>query len=232
MVNIAPQEGEQISQIVEEYLEAIYRLEEKEGWAKTSEIAQQMQVALGTITNTVKRLKKQGYIVHKPYKGVKLTVKGRKIALNVIMKHRLAERLLTDILHMDWDKSHELACRLEHSLTEDMIKSLRKVLGHPKTCPHGNPIPTSCGGVFEDFSKPLIDFKPGSTVVIVKIADENREILNYLSSLHLKPGVKVKIGSRDPFGEYITIEINSDLHVLNRRIAAAVYGGKQVSSKS
>ncbi len=218
----------EISPIVEEYLEVIYRLEEKNEWARTSEIAQQLQVALGTITNTMKRLEKQGYIQHKPYKGVKLTKKGRKIALSVIRRHRLAERLLTDLLHMDWSKSHELACKLEHSLTEDIAKSIKKALGHPKTCPHGNPIPTSCGSIFEETSKPLMDFKPGDMVTIMKIIGESREVLEYFSSLGLKPGVKLRIEGKDPFGEHVTVKKNAYLHVLNRKVASVVYVKEEV----
>src|SRR4030042_4920051 len=82
----------------EEYLECIYKLQEKSGVARTSDIVKSLGVAPGTVTNTVEWLEKEGLVAHKPYKGVKLTHKGRKIALQVIRKHRLSERLLVDIL--------------------------------------------------------------------------------------------------------------------------------------
>ena len=89
---------EEISATVEEYLEAIYRLEEKKGSAKTGDLAKELNVTLGTITNTIENMEKQNLVIHKPYKGVKLTKKGRKLALDVVRRHRLSERLLTDIL--------------------------------------------------------------------------------------------------------------------------------------
>ena len=89
-----------VSSEAEEYLEAIYRLEKKTGFAKTMELARQLKVVPGSVTNTVESLERRGLVTHEPYKGVKLTEKGRRIALNVLRRHRLAERLLTDILHL------------------------------------------------------------------------------------------------------------------------------------
>ena len=118
---------------IEEYLEGIYRLQERNGVARTSNIVKLLQVVPGTVTNTVEKLEKEGLVIHEPYRGVKLTEKGFKIALRVLRKHRLSERLLTDILSMDWDEAHEAACRLEHAITDNIIKKLEKALGHPKT---------------------------------------------------------------------------------------------------
>jgi len=131
---------EEISATVEEYLEAIYKLEERRDAAKTGDLAKQLKVALGTVTNTIENMEKQNLVVHEPYKGVKLTDKGRKRALNVIRRHCLSERLLTDILRLEWSKVHDAACKLEHAFAdEELSRSLDEALGHPKTCPHGNP---------------------------------------------------------------------------------------------
>ncbi|HIE54765.1 MAG TPA: metal-dependent transcriptional regulator, partial [Chromatiaceae bacterium] len=92
--------NKEVSPVLEEYLEALYRIEEKKGVVKTGDLAKELRVALGTITNTIKSMERQNLIVHTPYKGVKLTAKGRKLALDVIRRHRLSERLLTDILKM------------------------------------------------------------------------------------------------------------------------------------
>ncbi|MBS7623304.1 metal-dependent transcriptional regulator [Candidatus Bathyarchaeota archaeon] len=183
----------EVSQSIEEYLENIYRLQERVGCAKTKELAKKMQVTLGTVTNTVELLEREGLVEHRPYRGVKLTKDGRRIALGVIRRHRLAERLLADILHLDWSRVHEGACRLEHVLTEDLAKPLGKILGHPKTCPHGNPIPTRCGGIVEERCKRLIDLKPDEEGAIVKFTEEDQSLLQYLRSLGLMPGVSVKV---------------------------------------
>jgi DtxR family Mn-dependent transcriptional regulator len=140
-----------VTDVVEKYLEAIYRIQEGEGGrARTSSIVKALRVVPGTVTSTVERLEKDGLVQHAPYKGVRLTKKGRFIALQVIRRHRLCERLLTDILRVDIGKSHELARRIEHAIDdEDIIRNLEKALDHPRTCPHGRPIPTKCGAIIE-----------------------------------------------------------------------------------
>ena len=118
-----------VSPTIEEYLEQIYRLEKEHGVARTKHLSEMVGVSLGTVTNTIKALESQNLITHKPYKGVNLTEAGLKIAIDVIRRHRLAERLLTDFLKLDWSRVHEHACRLEHAIADDLIKPLEKALG-------------------------------------------------------------------------------------------------------
>ena len=214
--------SEEISAVIEEYLECIYRLQEKSGVARTSDIVKSLGVVPGTVTNTVKWLEKEGLVTHKPYKGVKLTEKGRKIALQVIRRHRLSERLLTDILHMEWDKVHDAACKLEHSLTNEIIKPLEKALKHPKTCPHGNPIPTKCGGIIKEESQPLTELGTGEQSTIVKIIEERTDLLHYLNKLGLVPGASIEILEKAPLNGPITVKVGSTSHALSRAIASVI----------
>lgn len=214
--------SQEVSPTSEEYLEAIYKLNEKTGSAKTSNLADQLQVSLGTITNTIENLEKQGLITHEPYKGVKLTEKGRKVALNVIRRHRLSERLLTDILHVDWSKVHNAACKLEHDLTRDVIEPLEKILGHPKTCPHGNPIPTESGRVVEEKSEFLANLNPKQSGVIIKITEENPDVLRYLATLGLLPGASVEVEEKAPFNGPIIVKVMGASYALGRNIASII----------
>jgi len=213
----------EISPSIEEYLESIYKLEEREGLARTKELAERMHVGLGTITNTVEMLERQGLVVHRPYKGIKLTGDGRRIALDVIRRHRLAERLLTDILEMDWSRAHEPACKLEHGLTEEVIKPLGKILGHPKTCPHGNPIPTRYGGIIEEKSESLIDLKPKERGTIVKITEEDRDLLHHLRSFGLLVGTRVRVEEKIPFDGSVVVKLNDVEHSLSTKAASAIW---------
>ena len=213
----------EVTQVVEEYLEGIYRLQEKSGVARTSDIVKLLQVVPGTVTNTVERLEKEGMLEHEPYKGVKLTDKGRKIALDVIRRHRLSERLLTDFIRVDWDKAHDAACKLEHSITDDVIKKLEKALGHPKTCPHGNPIPTACGGIVEEKSEPLSAFDSKESGVIVKIKDETPEVLEYIAALGLLPGASIEIVERAPFDGPMTVKVGGANHALSLSMASIIW---------
>jgi DtxR family Mn-dependent transcriptional regulator len=215
--------SQEISAVIEEYLECIFKLQEKSGVARTNDIVKSVGVVPGTVTNTVEWLEKEGLVTHKPYKGVKLTEKGRKIALQVIRRHRLSERLLTDILHMEWDKVHDEACKLEHGITEEVIKPLEKALRHPKTCPHGNPIPTKCGGIIEEKSRPLVGLVKGEQSEIVKITEENSSLLRYLGELGLVPGVSVYIVEKAPFDGPLTVKVGSTIHALSRGVASIIY---------
>jgi len=212
----------EVTAVIEEYLEAIYRLQEKSGAARTSDIVEMLEVVPGTVTNTVERLEKEGYVTHEPYKGVKLTGKGIKIALQVVRRHRLSERLLTDILHVEWEKVHDAACKLEHGITDEIIKPLEKTLRHPKTCPHGNPIPTKCGGIIEEKSQPLTELNEKEQGTIVKITEEKSDLLHYLRTLGLILGASVEVVEKAPFNGLITIKVGVTSRSIRRAIASII----------
>ena len=211
------------SSSVEEYLENIYVLQETKGLAKTKELAVKMHVSLGTITNTVEMLERHGLVAHKPYRGIRLTEEGRKIALDVKRRHRLLERLLTDILHMDWSKVHEAACRLEHGLTEDVMKSLGRILRHPKTCPHGNPIPTKCGGIIEQKSQCLMNLKPQEYGTVVKIIEEDRQLLECLRSLGLVVGASVRVEKKIQSNGSMVLNLGDTQRRLSSDITSVIW---------
>ena len=215
-----------VSPIMEEYLEHIYRIEEH-GATRTKNLAEMVGVSLGTVTNTVEALERQSLVTHEPYKGVKLTEAGRKIAVDVIRRHRLAERLLTDFLKIDWSRVHDQACGLEHAITDDLIKPLDKALGHPKTCPHGNPIPTMCGGILEEESQPLEALDEGEKSVVLKIVDERQDLLEYLMRINLVPGAHVEIDEKAPFDGPISVKIDGQRHPISRKIASLIYVKKR-----
>jgi len=211
-----------VSSEAEEYLETIYRLERKTGSAKTMELARQLKVVPGSVTNTIENLERRGLVIHEPYKGVKLTEKGRKLALRVLRRHRLAERLLTDVLGLEWSKVHDAACKLEHAFSNDVIKPLEKALGHPKTCPHGNPIPTKCGGIFEEKSEPLTNLNPQEEGTVVKIIEEESDLLQHLATLGLTPGTSIKVVEKTPLNGLITVKVDGTKHALSRKVASIV----------
>jgi DtxR family Mn-dependent transcriptional regulator len=212
----------EVTAVVEEYLETIYRLQEKDEVARTSDLVNLLRVAPGTVTNTVERLEKEDYVTHEPYKGVKLTEKGLKIALQVVRRHRLSERLLADILHVEWDKVHDAACKLEHGITDEIDKPLEKALRHPKTCPHGNPIPTKCGGILEEKSQPLSLLSEREKGIVVKITDEKSDLLRYLDTLGLVPGACIEILEKAPFNGPITLKVGSTNHAISRAMASVI----------
>lgn len=215
--------GEEVTQVVEEYLECIYRLQEKEGVARTSNIVKSLRVAPGTVTNTVERLEGEGFVTHVSYRGVKLTEKGRRIALQVVRRHRLSERLLVDILKMDWNIVHETACRLEHSLTEDMLDHLEKALNYPKTCPHGNPIPSKQGIIVEGETRSLLALSTGERGMVVKVVEEEPDLLAYFKRLGLIPGALVEVLEKPALEDLMRIRVNSKNRVLSNALASIIH---------
>lgn len=156
-----------------------------------------MHIVPGSITNTIEHLESHGLVTHEPYRGVKLTREGEKIALNIIRKHRLAERLLTDVLKAEWSTVHEDACKLEHALTKNLTDLLDKRLGYPKFCPHGNPIPTENGLIEEQPCMALVDVNFGENYVVDRIVDEEHVNLQLLAERNVKPGAHVQVRSRN-----------------------------------
>jgi len=180
----------ELSYDAEEYLEAIYKLQKRSGIAKTKELARELNVVPGSVTNTIEHLEKHGLVRHQPYKGVKLTKKGEKLALDIVRRHRLAERLLTDLLNAEWSEVHESACKLEHALTKETITLLENRLGHPKFCPHGNPIPTEEGYVKEEKGIiPITEINLNRIYIVTKITNEKRENLKTLASKGIKTNI-------------------------------------------
>jgi DtxR family Mn-dependent transcriptional regulator len=207
----------------EEYLEAIYRLENKTGHARTMELSRELGVVPGSITNTVENLERKQLVIREPYKGVKLTASGRKIASSILRRHRLAERLLTDFLQIDWSEVHDPACKLEHALTPEILKPLEKALGHPKRCPHGNPIPTACGGIHEEETIALNELEAQTTGKIIKIIEEKPEVLRELVKLKLMPGTQLKVVKNTGKVEQIEIMVAEKNCTIDRDLASIIY---------
>lgn len=128
------------SEQVEEYLKAIYDIAGKDGAARTTAIAKCLNISPPSVTEAMQKLAEQGFVIYEPYKGVTLTKEGLAIATKIKRKHRLLEVFFTDILHLDKDKAHTEACKMEHSLSDETENALCNMLNSPAKCPHGSPI--------------------------------------------------------------------------------------------
>jgi DtxR family Mn-dependent transcriptional regulator len=210
-----------ISSEAEEYIEAIYRLQTRSGVAKTKELAEELHVVPGSVTNTIEHLEKHGLVEHEPYRGVKLTTKGERLALDILRRHRLAERLLTDILKAEWSDVHESACKLEHALTKDVIALLEKRLGSPRVCPHGNPIPTKNGEMEEEECYPLTEISLNMVYRVAKITNEKQEKLLTLANRGLKPDTLVQVLEKN--SKKMVLNVNGRKRVLTHDEASNVW---------
>jgi DtxR family Mn-dependent transcriptional regulator len=208
----------QVTQGIEEYIEAIWRVTES-GQAAAKNLAQHLGVAPPSVTGMLKRLSALGLVEYKPYGKISLSAKGRRLAAALIRRHRLSERLLTDILGLPWEKAHSEACKFEHLITGEVEQRLSARLGKIDTCPHGHPIDISAA----DESFPLTEARPSASVNVASITDESPEVLRYLAGLGIVPGAKLKITRREPLADGpILIEIGREPHALGRQTAEKI----------
>jgi len=216
------QRSSETSRAVEDYLVAIYKLEEAFGVARTCMIARELGVKPATVTKMVSRFARMGLVEWVPYRGVRLTPKGREIAERIVRKHRIAEYFFNRVLGFDLVKSHIYAHMLEH-LPDEVFERLYEFLGRPSTCPHGNPIPGSEIPKEIADSRPLARFEPGRMVRVVRIlCGFDTDILKRVEVLGLRSGTEVCIENVSV--ESITIRIGSSTLKLDSSIAFLVYG--------
>lgn len=207
----------------EMYLKTIYNLETKNGSARTGDIAKTLNITPGSVTNTLEVLEGKGLVVREPYKGVNLTDAGRKLALSVFRKHRLAERLLVDLLGVGWAESHDEACKLEHSMSDQLANSIQKKLVDVKTCPHGNPIPDENGVMASPKADALSALENGQTALVAMIPDESTEVLRYLSTLGMVPGAKISVEEKAPFKGPMLVRVGGNSYPISLDVASGIF---------
>jgi len=205
-----------ITPVIEDFLSIIYRLEEIYGFARTTDIAKTLKISPGSVVNILKKLSDMGLINYSKYKGIRLTDDGRKIAEDVIKKHRLVERLLVDIIGVDEIKAHIVAHKLEHHV-EDILEDIARVLENPDRCPHGNPISPKVS-VNEIC---LVELEEGSTGIIVRIANESTDILNMLKSNSIWIGVRIKVIKKSH--DSILVDTGEKSLLITNKIARGIF---------
>ncbi|HXF35542.1 MAG TPA: metal-dependent transcriptional regulator [Candidatus Acidoferrales bacterium] len=206
----------------EEYLEGVYRLEREGPGVTTSALASELGVSPASVSGMLKKLANEGYIEHRARGDAKLTQKGLEIAVRVMRRHRLAERLLTDVLGMPWEDVHGEACRLEHAISSRVEERLVAVLNDPKTCPHGLPIPSLDLSEPERIGVPLAQIEVGSRAEIHGVTEEVPEILRYLGKIGMRPGVGVEIIEKAPLGGPLTVSIGTERHAISLELARMI----------
>ena len=193
--------------VVEDYLKAIWALQQAEAPVSTSRIAERLGLSAAAVTAMVKRLAENDLLRHEPYYGVRLTPAGELASLRIIRRHRVLELFLTEKLGYEWDRVHDEAERLEHAASDELIERLARLLGEPERDPHGSAIPTAEGEVDQAVYPNLADLRVGDAVRIVEVAVHEPEQLRYLGSLDLYPGARVRVTDSAPFDGPISLTV-------------------------
>src|SRR3954470_15851604 len=217
------QSVETVTSAVEDYAKAIYALETREDAAvSTNALADRLGVTPASASSMVKKLAGLGLVRHEPYRGVRLTPQGLKVALEVIRHHRLLEVYLAEELGVPWDRVHDEAEVLEHVLSEELESLIAAKLGHPTRDPHGDPIPTVDGHIDESPTSALNDLEPGDGGVFVRVSDSDPEMLRYLAARGIAPGDRFEVVEKQPFDGPLFARFGDDVHVLGGALAKAM----------
>src|SRR5690242_8409697 len=207
---------------VEDYLKAIYAIGKGSGPAATNEIAQRLELTPASVSGMVRRLADQGLLAYERYHGVKLTESGRRAALRTLRRHRVIEAYLTEALGYPWDRVHDEAERLEHAASDELVDRMAATIGEPEVDPHGAPIPTRDGAVDETEYRSLAELSVGRSGSVVRVADEDPEMLRYLGELAIVPGKRVTVKARAPYDGPITLSIGRQELSIGPALAAQV----------
>jgi DtxR family Mn-dependent transcriptional regulator len=208
---------------IEDYLKALYKLEEQQGApVSTGALAQAMDVSSASASNMVKRLDELDFLTYEAYEGATLTDPGQTVALEVIRHHRLLELYLKEVMGFSWDEIHEEAEILEHHISERFEDRIEEMLDHPERDPHGHPIPARDGTVDELPTRPLADLTEGDGAVIDHIADENGELLALLEQRGLLPGVTVEVQETRPLDGLLVVAIDGTEQLIGEPVAQKV----------
>ncbi|HEV3402567.1 MAG TPA: metal-dependent transcriptional regulator [Acidimicrobiales bacterium] len=207
---------------LEEYLEAIWELEEEGTRVIQARLAEHLGHSPPSVSEMVRRLRDEGWVQVRE-RALQLTPKGRDRAVSVVRKHRLAERLLTDIIGLPWHKTHIEACRWEHVISDEVEERLVALLENPTTCPHGNPIPGA--GPERDDLLALAEVKLGERVRLERVTEQvevDLEALVYLDDHGFIPGADAEVRSRAPDGT-VTLDLDEGTIALGPALTTQLY---------
>jgi len=207
---------EQVTVAEEEYLQIIYWLQEAGLPITGANIARAMQVSAPTVHEMIGRLEADGYVTRATDKSLEFTDTGKENATQIVRRHRLIERFLTDVFDIPWDQVHEEAERLEHWMSPVVEERMLRAIGDSKTCPHGHPI-------FEgerETGVPLADVEEGAQVRVLRFENEAEDLLHYLKDTGLHPGLEGRLArSAD---DEVVLETSDESHAVTRSVAETV----------
>jgi DtxR family transcriptional regulator, Mn-dependent transcriptional regulator len=205
-----------------ELLKAIYRLSKDGSDVHTGELALKLGVTPGTVTASVKRLAERALIDHRPYRGVELTDEGRKAAVGAIRRHRIVERFLSDMLGYAWNEADRLAANFEHELPQEVEDRLYVALDRPASCPHGFPIPEPDGLDVPDLP-PLYALDAGDIATVAVPGSTQPEVIEFLDTLGLRPGVRVEVREKHPFDGPLVVRVDGSDRTIGEKVANQVF---------
>ncbi len=213
-----------LSQTEENYLKAIYSIGlSKAKSVNTTLIAKKLQTKPSSVTDMVKKLAEKELVNYEKYKGVSLTIPGKKVAVNIIRKHRLWEVFLVNKLDFNWDEVHDIAEQLEHIKSNSLVSRLEAFLEFPKHDPHGDPIPDENGNIAQHKKIMLSSVSPTESCIIIGVNDSSSSFLKYLDSANIKLGSAIKVISKEEFDNSMFIQVENVTISISHQISKNLF---------
>lgn len=191
----------------ENYIKAVFHLQQQDGFATTTEVAGELNTKPASVTDMMKKLKAKKLLHYEPYQGFRLSNEGSKVALGIIRRHRLWEYFLSEKLRFSWNEVHEVAEELEHVSSKKLIDRLDEFLGFPKIDPHGDPIPDNNGNYTANHSACLQDIPANTKAVVSNIKDQSTGMLEVLHHKNIRIGTRLEVKRRFEFDKSLEIKI-------------------------
>lgn len=215
-----------LSHTEENYLKGLFHLTTREAdkpEAGTNELATHLAVKPATANDMLKKLKEKKLISYEKYGKISLTAGGKKLALDVLRKHRLWETFLYEKLDFTWDEVHEIAEQLEHIQSIKLIEKLDEYLGYPEYDPHGDAIPNAKGELKIEARKKLSEIKVGKACRMVAVKDNTAPFLKYVVKLGLGLSSRIKVIGRQEYDAMTEIEVNGQKHSVSHKFAENIF---------
>jgi len=207
----------------ENYIKSIYALAQSTGEVFVSDLAKKLAVKQPTVNSMVKKLAARKMVSYAPYKGIRLTEKGKKEALSIIRKHRLAELFLVKVLGLGWEEVHAIAEELEHVNSKRFYERIDELLNHPKVDPHGEPIPDENGKMQSKKKISLNEVVEGGFAKIVAVTDDEKSFLDHLNAKGLQIGDTVVLKKREAYdGSILLINKKKTEQIVSHQVAERI----------
>jgi DtxR family Mn-dependent transcriptional regulator len=214
---------------MQRYAAEIYRLQQDHGQVSLSLLSSHVESSAQAISTMVKRLHKNGFLVHEPYRGVRLTPAGEKIAMPALRRHRLTEVFLVKVMGYDWASAHELSDVFEKGINDELEERIFELAGYPTRCPHGEPIPSKEGVMPAVKDEPLVNVPSGSNCIVSRVRTHDPDKLRYIAELGLVPGVPFHLLSCAPFQGPLRLEMKPQDHIIGYELSQSIW--VEVTSK-
>jgi DtxR family transcriptional regulator, Mn-dependent transcriptional regulator len=207
----------------ENYLKAIYHLQEEEGTVTTNVLAESLQTKAASVTDMMKKLSSKKLLHYKPYHGFSLSNEGKKIALHVIRRHRLWEYFLSEKLKFAWNEVHQIAEELEHVSSRELTDRLDEYLGFPRFDPHGDPIPDSKGKIRNVSSISLLQLPQHQAAEVCQVTNQSEELLELLHHKNIRIGTRLEVKKYFEFDHSLELKIKGSTVTISEQLAKNIF---------